>query len=45
MLQEKEDPSVSFLEGVTKYLWETKCAADIEGQAIQRLPKMGIHAI
>ena len=51
-LKKKEDQSVDTLillrrgnkipmEGVT----ETKCGAETEGKAIQRLPHLGIHPI
>jgi hypothetical protein len=51
-LKKKEDQSVDTsillrmrnkipMEGVT----ETKCEAEIEGKAIQRLPHLGIHHI
>jgi hypothetical protein len=50
-LKKKEDQSVgasSFLEGkkiLTGANTETKCGAETEGKAIQRLPHLGIHPI
>jgi hypothetical protein len=50
--KKKEDQNVYalvFLRSVNKILtgenMETKCGADTEGKAIQRLPHLGIHPI
>jgi hypothetical protein len=52
MKPKKEDQSVDasvLLIGVNKILtggnMETKCGAETEGKAIQRLPYLGIHPI
>jgi len=48
-LHKKEEAAQSFLEGETKILKrgdiETKCGAETEGKAIQRLPHLGIQPI